>query len=181
MAENAREKKSSKIVILIVIMAVILLALIGVVIYLFLAKEPEEEPVPNNGGIIQYEAHVVNYEDAQRVYDEMQKRADEGTVDVSYVVNAYSEDGVNFTCDIENPVTNDYDMYLNIYKDADFKEQILLTGLIPPGSGIKEFESEIPLDPGEYKTVLVMTLVEDDHSTLHGQSKVYLNLHVDEK
>ena len=135
----------------------------------------------NNGGLIQYEAHVVNYEDAQRLYDEMQERAENGTVGVQYSNNAISTDGIHFSCKLQNPIRNGYDMYMNIFKDEDMTEQILLTGLIPAGSGIEEFESEIPLEPGEYKSVLVMTLVEDDHSTLHAQTKVFLNLYVDEE
>lgn len=183
MSENVKEeKKSSKTVIILLIIVILLLLAAGIVAAVFLLKK-DDAPLPDegNGGIIGYEAHVVNYEDAQRVYDEMQKRADEGSVGVHYSINAYSEDGTHFTCMIENPVRNGYDMYLNIFKDETLTEQLLLTGLIPAGSGIEEFDSEIPLEPGEYKSVLVMTLVEDDHSTLHAQTKVILNLSVDEK
>ncbi len=183
MSENVKEeKKSSKTIIILLIIVILLLLAAGIIAAVFIMKKDADLPEQgNNGGLIQYEAGVVNYEDAQQVYDEMQKRADEGTIGVKYSNNAISEDGTHFTCKIENPIRNGYDMYLNIYKDDNMTEQILLTGLIPAGSGIEEFESEIPLEPGEYKSVLVMTLVEDDHSTLRGQTKVYLNLYVGEE
>lgn len=181
MSENVKEeKKSSKAVIILLIIVILLLLAAGIVAAVFFLNR-DDEPLPDNGGLIQYEAGVVNYEDAQKVYDEMQKRAEEGSVGVHYSNKATSEDGTHFICFIENPIRNGYDMYLNIYKDETMEEQILLTGLIPAGSGIEEFDSEIPLDPGEYRAVLVMTLVEDDHSTLHAQTKVVLNLIVSEE
>ena len=184
MSENVKEEKksSNKTIVILLIIVILLLLAAGIVAAAFIMKKDADLPDEgDNGGLIKYEAGVVNYEDAQRVYDEMQERAKEGMVGVHYSNNARSEDGTHFTCFIENPTRNGLDMYLNIYKDEDMTEQILLTGLIPPGSGIEEFESEIPLEPGEYKSVLVMTLVEDDHSTLHGQTKVFLNLYVGEE
>jgi len=180
MAETTQDNKSSKkLLIILIIIIVLLLAAVGVVLALFLGKEkPEDNQTSDNGGIIQYEGGVVNFDDIQEKYDEAQRKANEGSVGVSYVPSAVSEDGVHFTCDIDNPVSNARDMYLNIYTDTTYEEQILLTGLIPPGSGIREFESEIPLDPGTYETVLVMTLVEDDHSTLHSQTQVVYRLTV---
>lgn len=179
MSENVKEeKKSSKTVIILLIIVILLLLAIGVAAAVFILNKDDDAQLPDNGGLIQYEAGVVNYEDAKKVYDEMQQRAEDGMVGVKYSNNAISEDGKHFTCKIENPIRNGYDMYLNIYKDETMEEQLLLTGLIPAGSGIEEFESEITLEPGEYKSVLVMTLVEDDHSTLRGQTKVFLNLYV---
>ncbi len=176
MSETAQ--KTSKKTAVIIIIAVILLLAAGVTVFLLLNKGDSEPEPTDNGGLIQYEGGVINYEDAQLKYDEAQKKADEGMVAVNYAISAASEDGRHFKCKIKNPVRNSYDMYLNIYKDNTFEEQILLTGLIPPGSGIEEFESEIQLDPGEYESVLVMTLVEDDHTTLHAQSSVVLRLYV---
>lgn len=183
MSENVKEEKksSNKTIIILLIIVILLLLAAGIIAVVFIMKKDADLPDQgDNGGLIQYEAGIINYEDAQKEYDEMQKRADEGMVGVHYSNIAKSEDGTHFTCFIENPIRNGYDMYLNIYKDDTMTEQILLTGLIPAGSGIEEFESEIPLEPGDYKSVLVMTLVEDDHSTLHAQSKVYLNLYVGE-
>lgn len=177
MAEN--EKKSSKTVILLAIVIVLLILLIGAVIFMMFRKNSEPEPEKLNGGIIQYEANVVSPEDAQKKMDELAEAARNGNMTVSYKGYAYSEDGTHFTCEINNSIMNEYDMYINIYKDSSFEDQILLTGLIPPGSGIQEFDSEIPLSMGEYETTLVLTQVEDDHSTLHAQAMLVLRLVVE--
>lgn len=180
MSENVQEnKKSSKAIIILLIIIILLLLIGGGVAVYFLTRESDEpEKIGANGGIIQYDQAAVAF-DVQD-FDEMQKKADEGQMALKYVKTAYSSDGVNFTCDVGNSTANKYDMYINIYTDATFEEQILLTGLIPPGSGIKEFQSEIPLDPGIYETVMVLTQVEDDHSTFHAQLMVTFILEVEE-
>lgn len=181
MSENVKEKqKSSKTLIIILLIIILLLLAAGIVAAVILLKKDDGAQLPDNGGIIQYEAGVVNLEDAQKVMDELSESAKNGNMIVSYKGYAYSKDGKHFECSINNNIGNEYDMYINIYKDSSFEEQILLTGLIPPGSGIEEFDSEIKLDPGEYETTLVFTQVEDDHSTIHAQSMVVLRLIVEE-
>ena len=156
MAENIKEeKKSSKAVIILLIILILLLLVIGVVVVFFLKKDNAPMPEEGNGGIIQYEAGVVNLEDAQKVMDELAESAKNGNMIVSYKNYAFSNDGTHFECTINNNIGNNYDMYINIYKDSSFEEQILLTGL-------------------------VLTQVEDDHSTLHAQSMVVLRLVVEE-
>jgi hypothetical protein len=71
-------------------------------------------------------------------------------------------------------------MYINIYKDNTLEDEILLTGLYAPGTGIDNFESEIQLDPGNYQSVMILTQVSDDHETIVGQVSVVLNLSVSE-
>lgn len=182
MSENVKEEqKSSKTLIIVLLIIIILLLLaVGIVAAVFLLKKDDGAQLPDNGGIIQYEAGVVDLEDVQKVMDELSESAKNGNMIVSYKGYAHSKDGTHFECSINNNIGNEYDMYINIYKDSSFEEQILLTGLIPPGSGIQEFDSEIKLDPGEYETTLVFTQVEDDHSTLHAQSMVVLRLLVEE-
>lgn len=179
MSENVKdEKKSFKTVIILLIILIILLLAAGIGITMYFVKKTAAPENADNGGLIQYQEGVVALEDAQAVYDKLSEEAAKNNVAVSYARNAYSDDGVNFACDIDNSSANLYDMYFNIYKDDSLSEQILLTGLIPPGSGIREFKSEIPLDPGVYNAVLVFTQVEDDHSTIHNQAMVVLELSV---
>lgn len=182
MSENVKEeKKSSKtVIILIILLILILLLLVGVILFFVLKKDDAQLPEEGNGGLIQYQEGVVALEDPQAVYDRLSEEAAKNSIAVSYSRDAFSEDGVNFICDIDNSSANIHDMYFNIYKDDSLEEQILLTGLIPPGSGIREFKSEIPLDPGVYNAVLVFTQVEDDHSTLINQSMVVLQLTVEQ-
>lgn len=185
MAKSTQKLSKTEIILLIIIIA--LIAAVGIILTMLLTKEndvqPEKNDIPpaksvSDEGIIKYDeaAVVLNSEDLQEQLDEMQKKADDRQMALRYKRIAYSTDGVNFTCEIGNSAANNYDMYINIYKDPELTEQILLTGLLPPGSGITEFESEIPLEAGTYSTTLVLTQVEDDHSTFHAQLMVALDL-----
>ncbi len=189
MAEQAKDGNSSKKII-IVLLIVILILLIGVGAAVFFLLSGNDDSVDDSSGeaqtteatqnsnIIQYEGGVVDFENIQKEYDEAQKAANANQIAVSYKPSATSTDGKHFTCSLKNPSKNAYDMYFNIYADENFEEQVLITGLVPPGSGIEEFESEIEFEPGNYETVLVMTLVDDDHSTLISQSMVVYRLDV---
>ncbi len=56
-------------------------------------------------------------------------------VTLEYKNDARSEDGENFSCYIANAVENAYDMYIQIFADAELTDQLLLTGLLRPGTG----------------------------------------------
>ena len=191
MAKNAQKvKKPSKTELIMLVIILVLLAACGIALIMLLTPkndvQPEEigvqsEKNSTDEGIIKYDEAAVafNADDLQEQLDEMQKKADEQQMALRYQKIARSSDGVNFKCEIGNSPANKYDMYINIYKDPELTEQILLTGLIPPGSEITEFESEIPLESGTYNTTLVLTQVEDDHSTFHAQLMVVLDLVVE--
>lgn len=184
MAKKAQKiKKPSKTELILIMIIVVLLAACGIALIMLLTRKNDAQPEKSGAGegIIKYEEAVIalNADDLQEQLDEMQKKADDRQMALRYQKIAHSSDGVNFKCEIGNSAANKYDMYINIYKDPELTEQILLTGLIPPGSGITEFESEIPLEAGTYNTTLVLTQVEDDHSTFHAQLMVVLDLVVE--
>ncbi len=188
MAEN--EKKSSKTTVVLLIIIIVLLVVGGTVGAVMFISSRNDEPDPvaataetAPGGIIMYDnaAVAIDEESYAEQLKKVMEEAEEGQITVQYKTSAYSDDGVHFYGEIGNSMANKYDMYFNIYLDSTFEEQILLTGLFPPGSGIQEFDSEIKLDPGEYKAVLVLTQVADDHATIHAQSYVTLDLVVGEQ
>lgn len=185
MAENVREEKKSSKTVIILLIIIILLLLIGGAIGAFFLLKKDDAPLPDDGGNfkIQYdEAAVALDEDAlKKQFGDAQKKAEEGQIALRYKNIAYSNDGVHFSCDIGNSTANTNDLYFNIYTDTSFEEQILLTGLVPPGQGITEFESEIPFEPGTYDAVLIFTRVADDQSTILGQAKVTYTLVVEEQ
>lgn len=184
MSEKAEKKDNKTLIIVIIIAAVLIIAGLVAVIVLLLGKN--EKPSQNNnqnsisGGLIDYQPGVVgvNADDFQEKFDQAVKDMQNSSIGLVFNNYAISDDGVNFKCYIGNAEGNTKDMYFNIYKDTSFSEQILLTGLIPPGSGIDTFESEIDLDPGTYEAVLVLTQVDDDHSTLVAQTNVQITLYV---
>ncbi len=183
---SQKQKNNSKIVI--IIMAVLIIALIALIAVLALRKDTDsdegDEFVAQTlaPGALMYDVNAVALDEdsLNKQYAEAVAKAKEGTMTLQFKNTAVSEDGIYFSCDIGNAINNNYDMYINIYKDETLSEQILLTGLIPPGERIENFQSEIRLDPGTYEAVLVLTQVEDDHATLHAQLSVYLTLVVEE-
>ena len=185
MSENVKEEKKSSKAVIILLLIIIVLLLAGGITAAVLFMKKDNADLPDEGGnpLIQYdEAAVVLDEDALRKQlSEAAEKAKEGQIALHYKNVAYSNDGVNFACEIGNSTANTKDVYFNIYTDATFEDQILLTGLIPPGQGITEFQSEIPFEPGEYDTVLVFTKVDDDHATILGQAKVKYTLVVEEQ
>ena len=124
-------------------------------------------------------AVVVTDEDAlQKLVDEM-KNGD-SQISLEYKNVASSGDGSDFTCYIANSAKNQYDMYIGIYTDASYEEELYLSQLMRPGTGIKEFKCNKELAPGSYDAVLVFTLVDDDHETIRSQTPVEYTMIVTE-
>ena len=177
MSDSATGKRGpSKAVVILLIVIAVLVAGGGVTVaWLLLGQdkdgEGDEEPARTigyqNEGII-----IVDENDLDKIPPPA------GMIDLNYKNVAESTDGVNFTCEIANSASNEYDMYFTIYLDETFEDQLLLTGLVPPGGEMRNFTSEIPLENGIYETVLTMTQVDDDHGTIVGQVSVVLNLYV---
>lgn len=186
MSETIKEEKKSSKAVIILLIIVILLLLAGGITAAVLFMKNDKEPVPDEGNknfMIQYDeaAVALDEDELKKQFGDALKKAEEGQIALRYKNVAYSTDGVNFTCDIGNSTANTKDLYFNIYTDSTFEEQILLTGLVPPGQGITEFTSEIPFEPGTHEAVLVFTRVDDDHSTMLGQAKVTYSLVVEEQ
>lgn len=185
MSENVQEKKSSKAIIILLIIIILLLIGGGVTALLYFNKNSGEDidtPQETGLGLVHYDGAAVVL-DEEEMGDQFQKLVEEANSGIALQFKniAHSYDGTHFSCKIGNPEYSSYDVYYGIYLDETFQDQVLLTGLFPPGTAIEEFDSDIPFEPGEYKVVLVLTQVEDDHSTFHAQSFVNLNLIVGEQ
>lgn len=178
---EATKKNKKTLIIVIVIAAVLIIAGLVTVIVLLLGNNntpvnPIEANMSGNQLLYHEGAVVFEEEDLQAAYNEALKKTQEGYITLSFNNYAQSEDGENFKCYLGNAAENTYDAYFDMYLDSTLSDRILLTGLIPPGSGIDTFKSEIALDPGTYEAVLVLTQVEDDHSTIHMQTSVQITL-----
>ena len=180
MSDNAQVKNNKLVPILLIILIVVAVGGIITAVLLLLNQNDggsgeDREPVNTigyqNEGVV-----ALDPDELQKILEGMVEEAAEGMMDLSYKHVAYSTDGVNFACDLGNPLSNRYDMYFNIFLNTEEQEQVLLTGLLPPGSEMESFKSEIKFDIGEYESVLVFTQVADDHATIVGQSMVILNL-----
>lgn len=131
-------------------------------------------PSGDDNRVISYaDASVFLDEDSlQAAYDEASKNAANNSVALWYQNNAYSDDGIHFDCFIGNSSGNLYDMFLTIFSDLEMTDQILLSGLIRPGSGFEQIELEHALEPGVTTVYVAATLVdtaEDGTQTIVSQ------------
>lgn len=182
MSENTKEKKNKLVIILLIIIIVLLAGGITAVV-LLLTNQSEAGSSGDDGTpaiTIGYEQNGVvvglSEDELQKAYEDMEAQRDKGMINLSYKHMAASLDGVNFACTIGNPESNGCDVYLQILLDNDPDQQVLLTGLIPPGSELTRFESEIPLPPGVHESALIFTKIDTDHATILGQAAVVLRL-----
>lgn len=188
MAENTTQKdekkEKKKFLIIIIIGIIIIILLILALIFVIMRENQEKENIdPINqhlqDGKLQYDkaAIILDQDALQQAFNEMYEKVEDGYISLSHKNQAVSSDGKSFQCYIQNNIDNKYDLFVNIYKDETAQEQLYLSGLIPPGSGIDHFESEVKLEPGTYDALLVVTQVEDDHETIR-DGQLFLTLHL---
>lgn len=173
-----KKKNNKNLIITISVIGVAIIAALVVFIVMLLNKDSAlEQDKPQNAGV-PYEPGVIaiNQEDLQSAFDEAVKKTKDGYITLNFDNKAESNNGKDFTCYLGNSKENKYDLFFNLYLDSTFQQQVLLTGLVPPGSGINKFTSEFEIAPGTYEAVLVLSQVEDDHTTIHSQTSVQLNL-----
>lgn len=150
----------------IVPIAVLVLALgIGAGVY-FLRSTPEEDI---NDGRIPYAEGVVVMEDTEI------EPVDYGWIDLTYNYQAFSNDGVNFSCLLSNAASNRYDLYFDLYADAEMTDEIFLSGLLPPGTALEQIELSHALPVGTTTVYVVFNQVdtdEDGNQTIVNQTVV---------
>ena len=161
---------------------VILLLAVVLVVVLTQGKEPANIPdtaTPKIG----YAEGVTAVEDPdalQKAVSDMYAKAAEGSIALEYKNDAFSTDGTNFSCYIANSVDNKYDMYLQIFADQELTDQLLLTGLVRPGSAFDNIALDHALEPGTHRVYVAYTQVEEDLETIHAQVFVTMDFHVTE-
>lgn len=191
MAEDKRDSKSKAIIILLIIIIILLIAGGVTAVILLLGNGSSDNNITDAPAVmtvdsgkapeLRYEPGVIGLDQnsVQQAYDAAFEKTQDGYITVDFKTECISEDGVNFRCKIGNAPENTADMYITIYLDSSYSEQLYLSGLIRPGDAIESFTSEKKLDPGRYEAILVLTQVEDDHATMKAQTSVILNLTVE--
>lgn len=157
------------------VIAVIVLAVGCALLFLWRSKETKED----GGGKIGYDTDAVvmtDEDELQKLVDEMNKN--EGEISLEYKNVATSQNGTDFDCYIVNSAKNKYDMYIGLYTDVEYTQELYLSKLMKPGSGIQNFHCEKKIEPGTHDVVLVYTFVENDHETIHSQTNVTYTLNV---
>lgn len=159
-----------------------LLLIIAVLGFYLLSQRAtlDDDDVPRVGYAA--EATVMLDQNAlQMAMDEAMEKAKDGNVALLYKNNAFSENGVDFTCYIVNSPANKYDMYLTIYADPELTDQIFLSGLVPVGSGFEQISLDRALEPGDHTVNVVVTQVdmdEDGAQVIKNQVAHTMDFHV---
>lgn len=123
-------------------------------------------PLPSSGIGYSTEATVIlTQEELQAAYDKAMENARRGNIALLYKNNAYSSDGVNFSCYIVNSASNKYDMFLAIYADLEMTDRLYLSQLVPPGSGFNQIKLEHALEKGDHTVYVSLTQVDRNAET----------------
>jgi heme/copper-type cytochrome/quinol oxidase subunit 2 len=187
-----KEKKNSKrLWIILAIVVFVLLAAIAVLVVVLINKSNQSKLSSQNNEVqqnqtssgyeFQYETSAIATDPVtlQELYNEMLEKAEDGTMALEMKTEAVSSDGTVFDCYIANAINNKYDMFVVIYLD-ETQEEVYRSGLIPLGSRIESFTTSRVVEPGTHVGTIVYNQVEDDHSTIHAQVNIGLNLIVNE-
>jgi len=124
---------------------------------------------------------LLDQDSLQDAVNEAMANAKNGNIALRYKNNAYSTDGTNFECYIVNAEQNAYDMFLTIHADAEMKDELFKSSLVPPGSGFEKISLEHPLDPGDHRVYVTLTQVETNENgaqTIVGQVSHTMDFHV---
>ena len=162
------------------VVSVLSVVIVGLVMALN-SRDAEPADTDNGKTVIEYANGVTVVDDEsalQAAVDKMLEDAKNEMV-ASYQNQAVSEDGKTFTCYIANSEYNEYDMFIALYTDLSGEtDPIYLSGLMRPGEAFREITLDEALDKGTHSVYLVFTQMEDDHSTIHGQSIVGIDMQV---
>lgn len=180
-----QQRRSPLVLVLIIIIVALAAAAVVLVVGRFSEKAPEPVQLGDNQTpLIGYEEGVTVVDDPdalQNAVDEAYAQAAKRGVSVEYLNDATSSDGTNFECYIANPTVSDYDVYIQIFEDDQFTQQLYLSKLIPPGSAKRDITLDKKLSPGTHRVYVTYTQVEDDHATIYQQATVTMDFTVEMK
>ncbi|MBR3570812.1 MAG: hypothetical protein IKN96_08490 [Oscillibacter sp.] len=141
-------------------------------------KQPEpaqEEEAPKRNLVIGYAEEGVTVAESEdelnKSVRQMLEDAAEPGMPLSYKNNAFSEDGVNFSCYIAN-ADEKYDMFFQIFADEALQDEIFLSQLIRPGQAFESITLSHALPKRTVTRCYVsQTRVElvDGEQTIHDQ------------
>lgn len=156
--EKRKEGKSKTVGI--VILVIVILALVGVILYLLMSREPEEERrnvviTPDN-----VEEVIAQMEDEEFVEPGYY------TVTMSYDWHFATGDAVSADAYVENMAENTNAVYLDLFLSSDEENAIYKSPVIPVGSNLRDIVLDTALDAGTYDCVAVYHLVDDDQNTV---------------
>jgi len=106
--------------------------------------------------------------------------AEKKSMSLKYRYDATSTDGIHFDCLLANSQDNDDDMFIAIYTDETFEDELFLSELLRPGTAFEHITLNRQLDKGVHNVVAAFTLVktEDGQQTITQQQFIGLRFTV---
>lgn len=150
-------------------------------------KKKEAEPVPEEKNpIIGYATEGVAAIDERTLNDAVREMYEEAAnapkITLQFQNDAYSDDGLNFTCSIGNSSENEYDMFIAIYPETGEADPLFVSQLLRPGQKFEHITLDRALEPGTHEVACAFTQVamEDGEQTIVNQQLIALTFHVSE-
>lgn len=111
--------------------------------------------------------------------------ADEG-VGVEYKNEAFSVDGQHFACYIGNPITSHFPMFITIYGDDQYQEELFVSGLLKPGQAFNQVTLSRALTERTTTLPICYTQVYEPHTgkndtddfAIRAQTVITLNFNI---
>lgn len=183
MDSEPKQKRVSPLVLVLIIIIVLLAAAAVVLVMGKLGGDSPAVESLEDGAVplLGYEEGLTALDEdtLQKAVDEMHAKTAEGGIPLEYQNEAYSTDGEKVECYIANPTKGSYDIYIQIFSDVEYTNQLYLSKLIPPGKALREIQLEKKLEKGTHRVYVVYTQVEDDHATAHQQVSVTMDFVVE--
>lgn len=187
------EEKRKTSILLPVVFAVLLAVIAGLLAALLFQGRGARETAPtadvqaNDSGFkVGYASEGVTViedpEALQKALDEAYAKAQEPGIALKYRNDALSTNGVDFDCYIGNSPDNAYDMFIDIYADDAFTDEIFLSELLRPGQAFEKISLKHPLEPGTHRVYVAFTQVkvEEGEQRIHKQVMVTMDFYVTE-
>jgi hypothetical protein len=104
----------------------------------------------------------------------------EDSIALEYQNDAFSNDGVHFSCYIANSLDNPYDMFIQVFADENFQDELFLSQLLRPGQAFERLELNHALPSGVTTVYVALTQVEvvDGQQMIHAQTFVTMDFTV---
>lgn len=123
---------------------------------------------------------VGSQEEFDKTVAEAIERSQRPGVALSFKSEAYSQDGKTFSCLLGNDEANGMDMFIAIYTDNTFEDELFVSELLRPGEAFESITLNRALEPGSHDVVAAFSLVteQDGQQTIDRQTFVGLKFNV---
>lgn len=183
MGTESKSGSNSRMIIILVIVLIVVAGAVAIVFMLTRGSGDSGETVD----VAQESTSKIGYAEGVVALDEESLQAavdaaaekSRNSFTTDYRNDAYSTDGETFSCHIGNSALNAYDMYIQIFADDEYTDQLFLSKLVRPGTAFEEITLDHPLDPGVHRVYVVYTQVDEEES-IAGQSAITMDFHVTE-